>query len=743
MSHTFSRRDFLKISGTGLTAAALSAAYSPLLGASNSSKGPASSVTKTPTYCEICFWKCAGFGHVENGRLWKITGNPADPLCNGRLCPRGTGGVGVYYEPERLRTPLMRFEKGGRQEFREVSWDDAFSFIAEKMEGIKAKYGPECVALFTHGSGGKYFSDVLRAFGSGNVAAPSYAQCRGPREVGFDLTYGEVVGSPERTDIENADCMVLIGSHLGENMHNSQVQEFSHFVSAGKTLIVVDPRFSTAAGKAKYWLPIKPATDMALILSWMNVLISEDLYDREYVAQNTFGFEQLKAEVSQWTPEWAYPITSIAPEVIRATAREMGKSKPATLIHPGRHVTWYGDDTQRSRAIAILAALLGSWGRKGGYYFPAKAKVPAMPHKEFPKLAGRRDDIIGKQYPLADNVLASGLCEATLPLPARVCNLRGWIVYGTNLIHTLPKPEQTKEAIQHLDLMVAIDILPAEITGYADVVLPECSYLERYDDLRISPYKVPSIALRAPVMAPVGNSKPGWWIAKELARHLKLEDYIPYKDIEEMLEWRLNQVGLDLKTMHEKGVVTLDRQPLYFDEGIEPKFFTPSGKIELYSTRLAQHEFDPIPRYKPHPTPPKGYYRLLYGRSPVHTFARTTNNPLLTQLQPENVLWINAKEAQLQGITHGEYVFLVNQDGVQSQPIRAKVTQRIRPDSVYMVHGFGHTDPRLKRGFNKGADDQRLITRYTVDPIMGGTGMRGNFVTVMKGERDDSIRDGN
>ncbi|MCP4413415.1 MAG: molybdopterin-dependent oxidoreductase, partial [Gammaproteobacteria bacterium] len=170
------------------------------------------------------------------------------------------------------------------------------------------------------------------------------------------LTYGETVGSPERTDMQNSKCIVLIGSHIGENMHNGQVQEFTEAVASGASVITVDPRFSTAASKSKYWLPIKPATDLALMLAWINVIIEEELYDKKYVEQYTYGFEQLKKTVKKNTPEWAYPITTIKPHIIHETAREMAKNAPATLIHPGRHVTWYGDDTQRVRAGAILNA---------------------------------------------------------------------------------------------------------------------------------------------------------------------------------------------------------------------------------------------------------------------------------------------------------------------------------------------------------------------------------------------------
>ena len=205
------------------------------------------------------------------------------------------------------------------------------------------------MALFSHGIGGEFFKHTLKAYGSPNIAAPSYAQCRGPREVGFELTFGETVGSPECTDIRNSRCLVLIGSHLGENMHNTQVQEFAEAIEQGASIICVDPRFSVAASKAKHYLPIKPGTDMALLLAWMNVIVTEGLYDKEYVETHGFGFDAFKAYLAPFTPEWAYPETTIPPEQIRATAREMARYKPSTIVHPGRHVTWYGDDAQRSR----------------------------------------------------------------------------------------------------------------------------------------------------------------------------------------------------------------------------------------------------------------------------------------------------------------------------------------------------------------------------------------------------------
>lgn len=739
MARHFSRRDFIKISGLGAGGLAagggLWKAFSSFSG-QPAIAGPAltgaidGNLTLTPTVCEICFWKCAGWVHSIDGQPWKITGNVDDPNCNGRLCPRGTGGLGAYLDPDRLRTPLIRTAGRGGQKFREATWDEALDYIAEKLKKIADEHGPECVALFTHGSGGDWFKHLLRAYGSDNIAAPSYAQCRGPREEAYMLTFGEGVESPERTDLRNSKCIVLIGSHLGENMHNTQVQEFADAIGNGATIITVDPRYSVAASKSKYWLPIRPATDLALMLAWINVIITEKLYDQDYVEKYTTGFDELKASVQKYTPEWAYPITTIEPAVIRQTAREMAWHKPATLVHPGRHVTWYGDDTQRVRAGAILNALLGSWGRRGGFFYPNTASVPKYPYPAYPETKRDWREAFPGQFPLANLALASGICEATIPSAQRDCSFKGWIVYGTNLILTLPQPQKTLEAIQNLDLLVAVDLMPAEITGWADVVLPECSYLERYDDLRLSPGRVPTVALRAPAFEPRFDSKPGWWIARELGLKLGLDKYFPWENVEDYLDTRLQGIGSSLAELKEKGLITLkDRFPLYFEDGIEPEFYTPSGKIELASPLLASYGFDAVPQYTHHEEPPEGYFRLLYGRAPTHTFGRTTNNPILAETMVENEVWINANVAKQYGIRHGEYVVLVNQDGVRSNKIKAKVTQRIRHDCVYMVHGFGHTDKRMRKTFMRGADDNQLITNVKIDPIMGGTGMRVNFVT--------------
>ncbi len=736
------RRDFIKISALGLGGAALAASSISMIKGNSLFSASDIPVTsgdqkfkKIPTYCEICFWNCAGWTYVnEKNEIVKIIGNDDDPHCNGRLCPRGTGGIGMYNDEDRLKTPLIRVEKDGKQTYREASWDEALEYTAQKLKEMAAKHGPECVALFNHGSGGKYFGDLLRGFGSNNIAAPSFAQCRGPRETAWFATYGEEVGSPEPTDIRDTQCLVLIGSHIGENMHNGQVQEMSDAIDKGATIITVDPRFSTAASKSKYWLPIKPATDLALLLSWIHVLIYEEIYNKDFVEQYTFGFDLLKEHVKEMTPEWAYGNTTIKPDVIRKTAREMAQAAPSVIVHPGRHVTWYGDDTQRIRAVAILNALLGSWGSRGGFYMKESVHLPKKEMPPFPEPKRNWRDAYPGKFPLASLALSSGICDATIPSSNRDCSFKAWIVYGTNLPLTLPNIKNTLNAISHLEFLVVVDTMPMEITGYADVVLPECTYLERYDMIRTSPHREPHIALRMPAVEPKYDSKPGWWIAKQLAEKMGLGAYFPYNDITELLDWQLQHVGSSLEEMQKIGVKKLERQTgnLYFTKGEKIEFNTPSGKIELYSNEMASENFDPIPVYTEHPEPSEGYYRLIYGRAPMHTFSRTANNPNLTDLMDENFVWVNPKVAKLWGLKTGQKVWLKNQDNVVSSfPIKVRITERIRWDSVYMVHGFGHSDKSLTRAYGRGANDTELITKVMVDPIMGGTGMRGNFVTFL------------
>lgn len=725
------RREFLKLSallGSGAVAPPL------LTGCSSPPLPGTGQVETSPTVCNVCFWRCAGQVYQEDGRPWKIEGHPDDLHSLGRFCTRGSGGLGMYQDPDRLRQPMLRVTEQGRQTFKPVSWDEALDFIAKRMQTIAAEHGDDRLCLLSHGVGGSFFRRLLTAYGSTGFAQPSFAQCRGPRDVGFALTFGEGVGSPDRTDMENSRCIVLIGSHLGENLHNSQVQTWIKAVAQRATVITVDPRFSVAAGKSRYWLPIRPGTDMALLLAWIHVLIHEGLYDQDYIARYAVGLEALAEHVLPFSPEWAFLETGISAALIRETAREMAHHAPATLVHPGRHVTWYGDDTQRSRAIAILSALLGSWGREGGYFIPESVRLPPFPTPDPPPPKSDWMAEVQKDYPLAPAGITNVIIEQSIGPEAF---FKGWFVYGTNLPYAIPaSAAQIEAAAQALDLLVVVDTMPYAITGYADVVLPECTYLERFDPIRNSPERQPSLAVSFPAFTPRYDSKPAWWIAKQIAERLDLGAYFPWDDYAEELDWQLQQVGSSLAEMRRLGVKNYPRtRPQFFAPGEEREFRTQSGKIELYSETLAAYGHDPMPRYTPQARPPERFFHLNYGRAPAHTFGRTINNPTLFELMPENAVWVNPMVANDFALHSGDYVRLRNQDGVVSNRVRVRVTERIRPDSVYIVHGFGHQDSRLRLANQRGADDNALMTRILIDPIMGGTGMRGNFVTLVPEEK--------
>ncbi|MBT4527468.1 MAG: molybdopterin-dependent oxidoreductase [Deltaproteobacteria bacterium] len=720
----FKRREFIKISSAFLASSAVAHSGSQFLSAESAEASVKSGDRVVKSICEICFWRCGIDVHVRDEKVYKITGQKDHPLSRGRLCPRGAGGHGLLYDPDRLKHPLIREIVNGRQFFRKASWEEAMTLVADNVKQLGQDYGPGALVSFTHGFGASFLKRLCNSCGI--VSAPSYAQCRGAREDGFKLTYGHSVGSPEGVDVANCKYLVVIGHHLGENMHNTAVQDLSLAIKKGAKLVAVDPRFSVLASKGK-WLPIKPATDIALVRGWIHILIKEKKYNIDFVAQNTVGIDELWDGVKDATPELTAKLTGIPVEQVVEVARDLARYAPNALIHPGRRANWYGDDTQRARSMAILNALLGNYKMPGGLITQKKYGVPPI---NFPKFKHPRVQYSSK-YPLASKVSSFEIIQHTLE--GKPWDIHGWIVYGTNLIHTSANQALTYEAITKLKFIASIDVLPSEITGYSDVILPECTYLERYDDLDDRTYREPYVAIRQPAVPPMYDSKPGIEIFKILAEKMGRFDLFE-DDIETYLDKRLKKIGKSLEELKEKGVFVKPETPLYRQPNQKLKFKTPSGKIELVSSKMKEHGFDGVPQYTPHRENPDGYYRLLFGRAPMHSFGRTTNNRILLEMMPENTIWVNEQAAERIGLKDGEYVYLVHENGTRSNNnIKVKLTQRVRDDVVYMVHGFGHTDPRLRAGYMKGVNSSELTIDTVIDPVMGAVGIQHNFVTFSRG----------
>ena len=752
-----SRRQFLQLSALGAGGVAAAVTTLP-------NTNPIHTHELTPWYklgkihttynnCDMCPWRCGVIVHTVNGRVAKIEGNPDDPKSRGMLCARGQAGVSFLYDPDRLQSPMVRTGERGEGKFQEVTWNEALDQSAAKLAAIRDEYGPESVAIWGHTSGDSWFVEYFaQAFGTPNAAKPSASLCTSPREEASKLTLGFPVGGHEPLDWEQIQCVTLIGSHIGEDSRNTIMQDFAQAWERGAKIIVVDPRHSSAAAKADYWLPIKPGTDTALLLAWMNVLITERRYDEAYIAEWAEGLEELSNYIVPFTPEWAAEITDLPAELIRETALVMSDRLPQSAILPGRHVTWYGNDTQRMRAVLMINALLGAYGRPGGIYLNKSPYIESYPHPPFAvsgsaggcsaEPGAEADELplgpSGKARPdgARDRFWRGGTAMQELVEPmisADPYPVKGLIIFGVNALHTIPNPERTIEALKKLDFVLVIDVLPMEHVAWADVVLPEATYLERHDDLWAVAHKTPFISMREPAVEPLYDTKPGWWIARELGIRLDLENYFKWETAEEYLNTRLMSIGLNLEKLREqKGIVVQNGKPYLTDYDGKSPFHTPSGKIQLYSHELLEAGFDPLPHYEPVEEPPDGMFRLLYGRHPVHTFAKTQNTPALSAICPENELWLNDERAAELNVQDGDYVWLENQDGSRSGPIKVKATARMRPDSVFMAHGFGQNAPGLSQAHGRGASDARLITRYNIDPISGGAGMRLNFVKVIR-----------
>jgi len=764
------RREFIQFGLAGSAGAAASILFEQEAGATQTDIAhprfdPPVAVRSVRSVCGVCFWKCGINVEIgEQGEALHISGVPGHPLSQGRLCPRGVGGIGFHEDTDRLQHPQIRAGERGEAVFRDTTWDEANSVIGKRLREIIEEDGPGAVAFLTHGAAETHFEHLAAAIGTAHHAHSAYDQCKAPREVGYQLTFGHPLKSPEPVDIANTDCLVLIGSHLGENMHNLQVQEFVEATTRGAKLIVVDPRRSTAALRADIWLQIKPGTDLALLLAWTHILIRDGLYDRDFVRDYTAGFDLLSEHVAQSTPEWAAAETGLTAEQIEASAQMIGKAGPHMALHPGRHVVWYGNDTQRARAMAILVAITGTWGSRGGYYLPNQAHLPSLEEvypdlPAYPGLAERRDP----GYPFAVGVNVNGIRQAT-----RDGAIKAWVVVGTNLITSLPAQQETVEALKKLEFLAVVDVLPTEITQYADVLLPAASYLERSDNLCVGGSRDPFVAVMQQAVEPIGESRGEAQIARDIGAELGLGRYWLWDSVEELSEATIAKYNsdptggkVDWDTLVATGyAVTDENLPIYrqgYGSGADgtgragapfgfPTFKGEAGddRVQLYSPDLAEvwlskiesgddpTGYEPLPTYYPPRGAPPGHVRLLYGRSPVHSFGRTQNTPILHGRDPENSVWASPATAAAYGVADGELVEMLNQDGVRQGPIKVKVTDRMSDDAVYITHGFGHNSRQLTRAYKRGVDDSALMTQYAVDPLSGGTGMRVNFVRLVR-----------
>jgi thiosulfate reductase/polysulfide reductase chain A len=681
----------------------------------------------------MCSVRCPIKVQVRDGQVRWIEGNPLVPGMEGSLCPRGAAGVNMLYDNERLQSPLIRDGERGAGKWRKVGWDEALDYITDKLKNIIDKDGGQSVVLGERTQLATHVSkSFLKAIGSPNHFTHD-ALCKGSVNTACRSLFG-YTDAQLGIDYKNTKHIVLYGRNIFEAISVKEVNNLTQALENGAKLTYIDPRVTVTATKAhRYWM-IRPGTDLALNYALINVILKERLYDSQYVDRWVQGLAELQDFVQPYTPQWAEEETGIPADEIVTFAREISRDKPAVIFHFGYRGASYTNEIYQRRAIMILNSLMGSVEAKGGFFIKkGPGEVGGKParkltEQEFPKLDLTRFDKVGTpEFPLPDpnHGVAQILPYAILkedPYP-----IKALIAYRLDPLGSIPDTALTKKALDKLDLLVTIDINYSDIAWYSDVVLPESSYLERTDCIQQANGLKPQMFLRRQAVAPRYDTREGAMILKQMAERIGVGRYFPYENMEELVRWQLDGTGFSLEDFDAKGFVAYGKDQIFWDRKDGLKFKTPSKKIEFTSALLENAGFESFPVYEPVVRPDGGNFRLVTGRIALHTHVSTQNNPYLHEISPENVLWINTRKAVEMGIKNNDVVEVASEKGAGK--IKAFVTDMIHPETVFMLHGFGHEAKLASRSYNKGMSDS-LLQKNVSDTIGGSPALHETFVTV-------------
>jgi len=687
---------------------------------------------ETYSLCFMCSVRCPIRVVTENGQVKWIEGNPHVPGMEGSLCPRGSAGISLLNDSERLQTPLIRTGPRGSGKWRRAGWDEALDMVGEKLQEIVEKHGGHSVVLGERTNLSTHVSKTfLKAIKSPNHFTHD-ALCKGSVNTACRSLFG-YTDAQLGIDYKNTKHLVLYGRNIFEAIEVKVANAVTEALDKGAKLTYIDPRVSITATKAnRYWM-IRPGTDLALNYGLIHVILKEQLYDAAYVERWVEGLHELQDFVRPYTPEWAEQETGIPAEEIVDLAREVGKEKPSVVFHMGYRGASHTDEIYLRRSILILNALMGSIEVKGGYFFKkGPGEVGAKParkltEQDLPKAEVPRFDKAGTpDFPLPDP--NHGVAQM---LPFAILNedpypIKALISNRFDPLMSIPDNNLTKQALDKLDLIVTIDINFSDIAWYSDVILPESIYLERLDCVQQANGLKPQMFLRKQVIPPRFDTRPASIILKQIAERLGIGQYFPYETMQDLVRWQLDGTGFSLEDFDKKGFVAYTDKQIFWDRKDGIKFKTPSKKIELVSSLLENAGFESFPVYKSKVSP-QDKFRLTMGRCALHTHVSTQNNPYLSEIVPENLLWINTRRASELGITDGALVEVASSRGAGK--IKAYVTDFIHPETVFMLHGFGHEAQAATRCFNKGVSDSLLLENIS-DKVGGSPALHDTFVTV-------------
>lgn len=676
--------------------------------------------------CHGCHEECGVLIHVKNGELEKIEGNPEDPRTHGHMCCKGLSYKKTVYHPDRITRPLR---KVGENEWEPISWEDALTIVAEELNGIKEEYGPESV-LFLHGtSRGEFFTLVARlanTFGSPNWSEPGWAQCFYPRLTAANYTYGRgtrkvhyqelktVDGhfrleNPswsgygdlmECPDFENTHCILVWGGNPPATWPVFKAGGMIRAKARGASLIVVDPRFSETVSKADLWLRLRPGTDCALALGMLNVIINEELYDKEFVRKWTYGFDKLKERVQEYSLDKVEEITWVPKDKIRKAARMYAEAESACIFQCVA-IDHVADPVQTARAIALLPAITGNVDKPGGNVFTMSTPIIGIFTQDYAlehvlPLEQRKKALGHDKYSILcsreQSFMPSAHCASFWPavLEGKPYPIKAAYVHGSNPAASYANSNVVRKALEKLDFIVVVDLFMTKTAKMSDIILPASTWVERDGIVTSLQATYCNIYCRQKAIQ-VGECIEDEMIISKLAEKLGLGKYF-WNSQEDRINERLKPLGITFKELKEKWMIEV---PFRYCKYEHDGFDTPTGKIELYSTLLEKYGYDPLPFYtepfeSPYTTPElyKEYPLILTTGGRVTTYRHTEgrNNPWLREIYSEPWVEIHEETARKYGIKDGDLIIVESPRGVTE--VRARVTLGIDPRVVQVVPGW-------------------------------------------------------
>jgi len=686
--------------------------------------------------CGMCAVRCPIEVTVQDGRAVWLQGNPHDTAIGASLCAKGAAGLSFEYDDDqRPQTPLIRKGPRGSGQWRRASWDDALDYIADKLHETIEAFGGRGIALSDRGG---FFTDLTKTFVQA-LGSPNYfnhdATCGGNVHNAARATFG-FSHAGLFADLKHTKHLVLYGRNIVESLMVKEAKAFMAALANGMRCTYIDPRASVTACKATRFWQVRPNSDYALNLALIHEVLKREAYDQAFVARYVSGMDALRQAVMDTTPEWQEPHTGVPAAELRAFVDEIVADAPRVIFNPGWMTARHTQSSYVSRTALILNALMGNIEIPGGFvlgkppeFYGRKSLRPLA--GRVPKVTEPRVDGAGSARPQWDPGIGMLHQLFAAMETGQPYGIGAYFAYRHDPLTAMPDREAMIRAMDPLKLLVSIDVRYSETGWCSDVILPESSYLERANVLCQLNGPVPVFAMRDQAIAPRFDSRPAWWIFREILRRVGInKEALDFETIEELWNYQLEGTGVTVAEMREEGIVSLADAPTLMPRDAL-RFPTPSGTIEIVSGLLTQAGLPSLPPYQPKATPTGDRFTLLFGRPATLAHGQSLNNPILNEIAPEQVLWIHPDRARPLGIGDGDDVETDGGGGYVGR-IKARVTPWIHPEAVFLLHGYGATVPLATRARGRGVADQRLQhgKLYAFDAAGGGLALTETVVRV-------------